>query len=92
MPRADLGGRKIELLDSPPLPPGAPPERVAALRQAFLQALNDKQLLADAKNLNLDIDILAGERLQTVVNDVYKTPPQVIERAKLALNNGVRAP
>jgi tripartite-type tricarboxylate transporter receptor subunit TctC len=73
-------------------PPDVPPERVAALRRAFIQALNDKQLLADAKNLNLDIDVLPGERLQTIVDDIYKTPPQVVERAKLALSYDAGVP
>jgi tripartite-type tricarboxylate transporter receptor subunit TctC len=68
------------------MPPDVPPERVAALRRAFIQVLSDKQLLADAKKLNLDIDVLPGDRLQTIVSDLYKTPPNVVERAKRALS------
>jgi tripartite-type tricarboxylate transporter receptor subunit TctC len=74
------------------MPPDVPPERVAALRQAFVQVLNDKKLLADAKNLNLDVDILPGERLQKIVADIFKTTPEIVERAKRALssNTGIK--
>ena len=36
------------------LPPGTPPDRVAALRKAFMAALQDKDALAEAKKMNLD--------------------------------------
>ncbi len=42
------------------MPPGAPPERAAAIRQAFVQVLQDKDLLAEAAKMNLDIDVLSG--------------------------------
>ena len=46
------------------MPPGSPPERIAALRKAFVQALADKDLLAEAAKMNLDVDALSGDRLQ----------------------------
>jgi tripartite-type tricarboxylate transporter receptor subunit TctC len=68
------------------LPPGTPPERVAALRKAFVAALDDPALRADAAKMQLDIDPLAGERLQTLVTGLYSTPPHLIQVAKLALS------
>ena len=68
------------------LPPGVPPERVAALRQAFVAALNDKVLRAEADKMQLDVDPMSGDDLQKLVSDLYATPPHVIERARQALS------
>ena len=67
------------------LPPGVPPDRVAALRKAFVAALNDKSLRAEADKMQLDVDPMAGDELQKLVADLYATPPHLIERARQAL-------
>ncbi len=67
------------------MPPGAPPERVAAIRQAFVQVLNDKDLLAEAAKMNLDIDPLSGADLQGIVERLYATPAPIVKRAVMAL-------
>jgi tripartite-type tricarboxylate transporter receptor subunit TctC len=67
------------------LPPGVPPERVAALRKAFIAALQDKDLLAEAKKIKLDIEPLPGEEVQGMVAKVYAMPANVVSRAKRAL-------
>ena len=67
------------------MPPGAPPERVAAIRQAFLRALADKDLLAEAKKMNLDIEPLSGTDLQAIVGKIYSTPAPILKRAIAAL-------
>ena len=67
------------------MPPGAPPERVAALRQAFVQVLQDKELLAEAAKMNLDIDVLSGTDFQGIVERIYATPAPVVKRAINAL-------
>ena len=67
------------------MPPGAPPERIAALREAFVQVLQDKVLLAEAAKINLDIDVLSGTDLQGIVERIYATPAPVVKRAIDAL-------
>ncbi len=67
------------------LPPGVPPERVAALRKAFVVALNDKSLRTEADKMQFDVDPMAGDELQKLVSDLYATPPHLIERARQAL-------
>jgi tripartite-type tricarboxylate transporter receptor subunit TctC len=67
------------------MPPGAPPDRVAAIRQAFVQALADKDLLAEAKKMNLDIEVLSGGDLQEIVGRIYATPAPIVKRAIAAL-------
>jgi tripartite-type tricarboxylate transporter receptor subunit TctC len=64
-------------------PPGVPAQRVAALRQAFDQTLRDREYLAEAERLNLEITPVSGQRIQTLIADVYRmTSPEIT--AKIA--------
>ena len=54
-------------------PPGTPVERVGALRQAFDQTLRDRDYLAEAEKLNLEITPVSGQRIQSLIADVYRT-------------------
>jgi tripartite-type tricarboxylate transporter receptor subunit TctC len=67
------------------LPPGTPPERVAALRKAFMAALKDPESLAEAAKMNLDLDALAGDEVQAEVAKAYAMPARIVERARQAL-------
>ncbi len=67
------------------LPPGVPAERVAALRQAFLSALADKDLIADAAKAKLELAPMSGEDMQALVNRLYALPAGISQRAKRAL-------
>ena len=67
------------------LPPGVPAERVHALRKAFMAAMRDKALMAEADKMKLDVEPTAGEEMQALVARLYATPPRVVERARLAL-------
>src|SRR6202022_4643845 len=64
------------------LPPGVPAERVAALRRAFMAALQDPGAAAEARGMQLDLDPLSGEAVQTEVAKAYGMPGRIIERAK----------
>jgi tripartite-type tricarboxylate transporter receptor subunit TctC len=72
------------------LPPGVPADRVAALRQAFVLALNDKSLRMEADKMQFDVDPMAGEDLQRLVAELYATPPHLVERARQALTAKVQ--
>jgi tripartite-type tricarboxylate transporter receptor subunit TctC len=67
------------------LPPGVPAERVAAMRKAFMAAMRDPDLLADAKKQRLEINPLSGEDVQKLVAKIYAMPPEIVARAKEAL-------
>jgi tripartite-type tricarboxylate transporter receptor subunit TctC len=67
------------------LPEGVPRERVAALRKAFMAALSDPALLAEAVKMKLDVEPMAGEDVQTMVAQLFAMPPRIVERAKQAL-------
>jgi tripartite-type tricarboxylate transporter receptor subunit TctC len=67
------------------IPPGVPVARVTALRAAYIAALRDKDLLADAAKNRLEIEPLPGEDFQALVAKLYALPPKIIERARQAL-------
>ena len=65
--------------------PGTPAERVKILRDAFLKTMSDPEVIAEAKKGRMDIDTTTGEELETLVKEIFDSPPEVIERAKKLL-------
>ena len=47
--------------------------------------MQDKELLAEAAKMNLDIDALSGTELQAIVERLYATPAPIVKRAINAL-------
>jgi len=67
-------------------PPAIPPDRLAALRQAFVATMKDPEFLADAERLKLEIRPLSGEQASVVVREIYaQTSPDVAKRAAALL-------
>jgi tripartite-type tricarboxylate transporter receptor subunit TctC len=67
------------------MPPNVPTERVQSIRKAFMAALQDKELLAEAEKRKIDIEPVDGAELQELVEKIYSTPPALVERARQAL-------
>jgi tripartite-type tricarboxylate transporter receptor subunit TctC len=67
------------------LPPGVSEDRVSALRRAFSATMADPALISDARKANLDIEVLAGDDLQSIASRLYQLPPSIVERAKQSL-------
>jgi tripartite-type tricarboxylate transporter receptor subunit TctC len=65
--------------------PNLPKDRLAALRKAFLETMKDKDFLADAKKMNLDIDIATPEQVQQLLAQFADYPKAVIDKAKAAI-------
>jgi tripartite-type tricarboxylate transporter receptor subunit TctC len=63
-------------------PPGVPEDRLALLRTAFRQAVEDPELRADAQRQRLAIDPTWGAEAEDVIKRLYQTPPQVVERTR----------
>jgi hypothetical protein len=61
-------------------PPGIPADRVAALRKAFMDTLADKEFLAEADKMKLEINAVSGEAVQKLVHQVYQTPKFIAKR------------
>ena len=64
------------------LPPRVPKERVAELRKAFDATMVDKDYLADAAKMKLEVKPVSGERIERLIGDIYKTTsPAVVRKA-----------
>jgi tripartite-type tricarboxylate transporter receptor subunit TctC len=63
-------------------PPGVPPERLAALRRAFADTLADPALVEEARRLRLDMTYRPPQALETLVANLYATPPALIAEAQ----------
>lgn len=61
--------------------PGAPADRVEALRAAFMATMKDPRFLADAKAGNFVIDHMSGTELQMLIADIVATPSHIGQRA-----------
>ncbi len=66
-------------------PPGVPADRLAALRKGFMDTMTDKDFLADAEANKFEINPVSGEELQTLVQEVYQTPREVVKKAAAAV-------
>ena len=62
-------------------PPGIPADRLAALRKAFMDTMKDPEFLAEAKKSELEITPVSGEEIQKLVEDVYRTPKEIADKA-----------
>ena len=93
LPQSTTGRQAIDLLSADsvlawPLmaPPDLPAERTAELRAAFDAMMKDPALLADAAKQSLDVDPVSGAEMQTLIERLYRSPPEVVELAK-KINN-----
>jgi len=68
-------------------PPDVPADRRDALRKAFDDTMKDKDFLAEAKKINLDINPTGGAAIEKIVKELYATPKNVIEKAKHAVRD-----
>jgi tripartite-type tricarboxylate transporter receptor subunit TctC len=79
------------LMDRPILlPPGAPTERIEAVRRAFHEAMNDPAFVAEAAKQHLEIEEVTGEEVAKILDAAFVMPPEVIKAAKeaMALSGG----
>jgi tripartite-type tricarboxylate transporter receptor subunit TctC len=66
-------------------PPGTPAEQIAILRAAFDATMADPDFLADAEKMKLSITPLPGAKVQELIERLYKTPKDFVERAKAVI-------
>jgi tripartite-type tricarboxylate transporter receptor subunit TctC len=68
-------------------PPGIPETRLKVLRAAFTATMKDKAYIAEAQKLGLDTDFGTGEEVQALVQKVYATPKNVVQRLIKSMAN-----
>lgn len=59
-------------------PPGIPAERADALRKGFMAMTKDKDMLAEAQKLRLDISPIDHSEILKLLAEAKQTPPEVI--------------
>ena len=62
-------------------PPGVPAERMVLLRKAFMETMKDREFLAEAEKMKLEITPVSGEKVQDLVAEVYRTPGAIVQKA-----------
>jgi tripartite-type tricarboxylate transporter receptor subunit TctC len=67
------------------VPPGLAKDRLQILQKAFLDALKDPELLAEAKKSDLDIDPIDGPTTAKTFADLYEIDPAMAEKLKAIL-------
>jgi tripartite-type tricarboxylate transporter receptor subunit TctC len=58
-------------------PPDTPTDRVGTLRAGFANALKDKDLIAEAAKLKMDMKYRAPEDLLALIDKLYALPPEL---------------
>jgi len=62
--------------------PGVPKEKVDFLRKILMDCLEDKELLAKAKKVELDIDPLSGKEAQETAEKAMRLTPDEVKKLK----------
>ena len=62
--------------------PNIPSDRLAALRKAFMETIEDPEFVAEMTKRNLSIEPLSGEAVQRIQEETVATPKELIEQAK----------
>jgi tripartite-type tricarboxylate transporter receptor subunit TctC len=66
-------------------PPGVPPERAAALQAAFLAVHRDPQFLADAAQLQIEVDAIGADAALAALDRIAAAPRDVRDRLRTLL-------
>jgi tripartite-type tricarboxylate transporter receptor subunit TctC len=63
-------------------PPGVDPRTVAALRKAFSDTMHDREFLAEAEKIGLEINFVSGDEVEALVKSLYALPDSVVKQAQ----------
>jgi tripartite-type tricarboxylate transporter receptor subunit TctC len=68
-------------------PPDVPKERVEVVRAAIDAAARDPELIAEAETMKLDMAYRAPAHLETLIANLYRTSPAIVEAVKKLVPN-----
>jgi tripartite-type tricarboxylate transporter receptor subunit TctC len=66
-------------------PPNLPPERLETLRTAFMATMRDPEFRRELETANFTVRPLSGSEVQSLVEEMFDTPPDVVEAAAAAV-------
>lgn len=66
-------------------PPGIPPDRLRALREAFAATMKDSEFLAEAAKVGLEIDPASAEEVDELLKRYAAYPPEIFRKAEEAI-------
>jgi tripartite-type tricarboxylate transporter receptor subunit TctC len=66
-------------------PPGLPTDRTAVLRKAFMDTMTDPEFLAAAEKAKMEITPVPGEKVETLVKNLYATPKAIADKTAALL-------
>ena len=66
-------------------PPNIPPDRLAALRAAFMATMKDKDFLAEANKVGLDIDPATADQVEKLLQHFASFSPAIFAKAREAI-------
>jgi tripartite-type tricarboxylate transporter receptor subunit TctC len=67
--------------------PGIPADRVKVLRDAYMKAFNDPEVIQEAKKRRLSLETLPGTEVEAQIREVMDQPKEVIDRVKKLSEN-----
>src|SRR5918999_539023 len=62
--------------------PGVPADRVQLLREAYVKAFKEPELLAEAKKARMEIELLSGADVERDMREAITQPKEVVNRVK----------
>jgi tripartite-type tricarboxylate transporter receptor subunit TctC len=65
--------------------PDVPADRLAALRKAFQETVNDPAFREDAKKADLGVHPLTADKLKAISESILDTPAALVEKGKIAM-------
>jgi tripartite-type tricarboxylate transporter receptor subunit TctC len=63
-------------------PPAIPEDRKVALRNAFASTMKDEAFLKEARLLELEVNLMTGDDLDKLVDELYATPEAVVAETR----------
>jgi tripartite-type tricarboxylate transporter receptor subunit TctC len=67
------------------MPPGTVKERADAMRAAFAATVKDKEFLAEAEKMRLEVSPVLGAQASEMLRKAYASPKAVIDEARRAI-------
>jgi tripartite-type tricarboxylate transporter receptor subunit TctC len=65
-------------------PPGVPAPTLAALREALTKSMQDPDLIAESKKLQIPLDPAPGDLVETMIKQALDQPPETVALLKAA--------